>query len=325
VSIHFATTDSRDRRHRTDKAFDLMDSLRTEQSWFVAEMIRVTTDMWQKGWDERNGGNVSLRLTKDDVAPYLPVWKNTRVRKLSEPVQGLDGESFLVTGTGAYFRNVEREPEQNLGIIRVLDGGEAVEILWGFGESGGPTSELPAHLKSHYACQQGGNAEKRVVMHCHATNLVSLSYVLELTTANITRALWEGSTECLVVFPDGIGTLEWMVPGTDSIGDATAALLAHHPLALWPFHGVFAAGTTLNEAFGLIDTVEKASELLVKIISMGGPRQTISTQNLIDLARHFGVTPLPAALALNGWRMAPELSEKRDARKEPAIFGAAVR
>jgi len=312
--------DRRDNRGRTDKAFELMDSVRTEQSWFVAEMIRVTTDMWQKGWDERNGGNVSLRLTAEDVAPYLSSWKKTRVRKLVEPVDGLDGEYFLVTGTGAYFRNVEREPEENLGVIRVLPGGDAVEILWGFGESGGPTSELPAHLKSHYASQHRGGEPKRVIMHCHATNLVSLSYVLELTTENVTRALWEGSTECLVVFPDGIGTLDWMVPGTDSIGDATAALLAHHPLALWPFHGVFAAGTTLNEAFGLIDTVEKASELLVKIIAMGGARQTISTQNLIDLARHFGVTPLPSALALNGWRLAPSPAEKP--RKEAAILGA---
>jgi rhamnulose-1-phosphate aldolase len=86
---------------------------------------------------------------------------------------------------------------------------------------------------------------------------------------------------------------------------------------------VFAAGTTLNEAFGLIDTVEKASELLVKTVSMGGPRQTISTQNLIDLAHHFGVTPLPSALALNGWRLAPYPAEK--ARKESAMFGTSGR
>lgn len=298
-----------------------MDSLRIEQSWFVAEMIRVTTDMWRKGWDERNGGNVSLRLTAEDITPYLPLWTKTRTRKLSQPVEGLDGEYFLVTGTGAYFRNIESEPEENLGIIKVLPGGSSVEILWGFGESGGPTSELPAHLKSHYAAQAREGAPRRVIMHCHATNLISLSYILELSSANVTRALWEGSTECLVVFPDGIGTLDWMVPGTDTIGDATAAQLSRHPLALWPFHGVFASGATLNEAFGLIETVEKASELLVKIIAMGGPRQTMSTQNLIDLAKHFGVTPMPSALALNGWRLAPHPSEKPQTRKENALLG----
>ena len=42
------------------------------------------------------------------------------------------------------------------------------------------------------------------------------------TAIFFTRKLWEGSTECLVVFPDGVGILPWMVPGTDEIGQATA-------------------------------------------------------------------------------------------------------
>lgn len=303
-----------------------MDSLRTDQSWFVSEMVRVTTDMWRKGWDERNGGNVSLRLLPSDIEPYIASWTKTRIWPLTLPVSGLDGEYFLVTGTGAYFRNVEREPEENLGVIRVLPGGGAVEIMWGFGEKGGPTSEMPAHLSSHFACQKPNSRLKRVIMHCHATHVIALSYVLELTSANITRALWEASTECLVVFPDGIGIMDWMVPGTDSIGDATAALLAHHPMAVWPFHGVFATGHDLGEAFGLIETAEKAGELLVKVISMGGPRQTISTANLVDLARRFGVKPLPAAMTLNGWRMAEKAGlEKPVARLEPALVGAAMR
>lgn len=292
-----------------------MTSVRTEQSWFVQQMIRATTDMWRKGWDERNGGNVSLRLLAEDIEPYQAQWTVPRRWNLTQPVEGLDGEYFLVTGTGAYFRNVEGEPEENLGIIRVLAGGNAVEILWGFGEKGGPTSELPAHLKSHYSCQKPGKPLRRVIMHCHATNVIALSYVLELTTANITRALWEGSTECLVVFPDGVGIMDWMVPGTDSIGDATAVLLAQHPMAVWPFHGVFATGHDLGEAFGLIETAEKAGELLVKILSMGGPRQTISTENLVDLARRFGVKPLASAMALNGWRLAEKPAERQAAEK----------
>lgn len=284
-----------------------MTTLRTEQSWFVSEMIRATTDMWEKGWDERNGGNVSLRLLDHDIEPYLPGWTNPRVVPIASPATGLDGEHFLVTGTGKYFRNIQLNPENCLGVIRILEGGGALEILWGLTDGGAPTSELSAHLKSHRACQKPSGNQQRVIMHCHATNLTALSYVLELSTANVTRALWEGSTECLVVFPGGIGCMDWMVPGTDTIGDATAELLTRHPLALWPFHGVFGAGQTLNEAFGLIDTAEKAAEMLVKIISMGGARQTLSTKNLTDLARRFGVNPLPEAMALSGWRLAPSV------------------
>lgn len=39
-------------------------------SWFVQGMVKATYDMWLKGWDERNGGNVSLRLLDDDIASY---------------------------------------------------------------------------------------------------------------------------------------------------------------------------------------------------------------------------------------------------------------
>jgi rhamnulose-1-phosphate aldolase len=33
---------------------------------FMQEMIKVIHDMWLKGWDERNGGNVSYRILPDE-------------------------------------------------------------------------------------------------------------------------------------------------------------------------------------------------------------------------------------------------------------------
>jgi rhamnulose-1-phosphate aldolase len=125
--------------------------------------------------------------------------------------------------------------------------------------------------------------------------------VLDLTPAALTRALWEMSTECLVVFPDGIGVLPWMVPGTITIGEATAEAMLKHPLVLWPFHGIFGSGANLDEAKGLIDTAEKAAEVLVKVLSMGGKKQSITTQQLNDLAVRFQVEPMAEALATEKW------------------------
>ena len=34
---------------------------------FMKDMIKVTHDMWLKGWDERNGGNVTYRIKTEDV------------------------------------------------------------------------------------------------------------------------------------------------------------------------------------------------------------------------------------------------------------------
>jgi rhamnulose-1-phosphate aldolase len=277
----------------------MSDSLET--SWFIGAMVKATSDMWLKGWDERNGGNVSLRLTAEDVAPFRDAMKEDRVVAIGEFVPELAGQYFLVTGSGKYFRNVQLDPEENLGLIEIGADGESARILWGLKGNGVPTSELSAHLKSHRSRQKVTQGANRVIMHCHATNLIALSYVLDLSAAALTRALWEMSTECMVVFPDGVGVLPWMVPGTVTIGEATAEAMLKHPLVLWPFHGIFGSGATLDEAFGLIDTAEKAAEVLVKVLSMGGKKQSITTQQLKDLAARFHVEPMAEALATEKW------------------------
>lgn len=33
-------------------------------------MIKVIIDVWLKGWDERNGGNLTLRLDDVDIVLY---------------------------------------------------------------------------------------------------------------------------------------------------------------------------------------------------------------------------------------------------------------
>ena len=266
-------------------------------SWFVQGMIKATGDMWLKGWDERNGGNVSLRLTAEDVTPYESDFSPApRHEALSQPMPELGGCWFIVTGSGKFFRNVPLDPADTLVLLQVDDDGRGYRILWGLTGGGLPTSELAAHFQSHIERIKVSQGRDRVIMHCHATNLIALSYVLELNSAVFTRELWEGSTECLVVFPDGVGILPWMVPGTDAIGSATAQQMRSHSLVLWPFHGMFATGPTLDEAFGLIDTAEKSAEVMVKVRSMGGKKQTITTEELIALGERFGVTPMEAAL-----------------------------
>ena len=269
------------------------------KAWFVEGMIKATSDAWLKGWDERNGGNITMRLDEADIAPFQADFHAApRYIALSQPMPELANTPFIVTGSGKFFRNVQLDPAANIGVVKVDNRGTGYHILWGLENEAVPTSELASHFQSHIVRIKTTGGKDRVILHCHATNLIALTYVLENTTEVITRKLWEGSTECLVVFPDGVGILPWMVPGTDEIGTATAGEMTKHSLVLWPFHGVFGSGPTLDEAFGLIDTAEKSAEVLVKVISMGGMKQTISRDELIALGKRFGVTPLASALEL---------------------------
>lgn len=267
-----------------------------KDSSFVKELSKVANDMWLKGWDERNGGNISYRLLKEEIDKYKDELNGNRKIELFYNAEELKGEYFLVTGSGKYFKNVLKKPEENLGIIKISDDGKYYTILWGLLNSALPTSELAAHLMSHAERMKVTGGKNRVVMHTHATNIIALSYVLDLNSKSFTKNIWEMSTECLVVFPEGIGVIPWMVPGKDEIGRATADQMKKHRMVLWPFHGIFGTGSDLDEAFGLIDTAEKAAEILVKVISMGGKKQTISDKQMFDLAEGFGVKPVNGIL-----------------------------
>lgn len=265
---------------------------------FLHEMMDTTYNMWRFGWDERNGGNISYLLKEEEVAAYLNINHAIRAITLDFPVKELAGKYFIVTGSGKYFKNVKDDPADCLGVIRVNETGTAIEILWGFENGGRPTSELPAHFMSHISRLQV-DKDHRIIMHNHATNIIAMTFTHELDEKSFTKTLWQMCTECVVVFPDGIALLPWMVPGTDTIGEQTATKMKEHRLVVWPHHGIFGAGTSMDETFGLIETAEKAAQIYMLISShQGGVKQVITDQQLSDLAKAFGVTPLEGVLAV---------------------------
>ena len=256
---------------------------------YMVEMIRTTANMYNHGWDERNGGNISLLLDESEVAEYLNPGKVIREIPTGFEAPELDDKYFLVTGTGKYFKNVQYDPARNLGLIRVTDSGRTAQLLWGYSDGGKFTSELPAHLMSHVA-RLSVNPDNKVVMHCHPANLLAMTYVHDLDTRAFTRTLWQMCTECIVVFPDGVNVLPWMLCGTNEIGVATAEQMKTSRLVVWAQHGVYGVGADLDETFGLIETAEKAAEIYMKIAHLP-LKHTITDDQLRMLAGHFNVTP----------------------------------
>ena len=254
---------------------------------FVREMKHATSNMYRLGWDERNGGNISMLLDEDEVAEYLDLSKVIRTIPTGFKAEPLIGKIFIVTGTGKYFKNVESDPEKNLGIIRIAKDGETAELLWGYSDGGRFTSELPAHLMSHMA-RLKHTPENRVLLHCHPTYTLAMTYVHELSDKKFTHTLWQTCTECMVVFPDGVGVLPWMLCGTNEIGEATAQKMEEFRLVVWGLHGLYGAGKDMDEAFGLVETLEKAAQLYM--ISAHLPRiNTITDKQLHEIAKGFGV------------------------------------
>ena len=121
--------------------------------------------------------------------------------------------------------------------------------------------------------------------------VIALTLVLPLDDKVFTRELWESATECPVVFPDGVGVVPWMVPGGRAIAVKTAELMKKYDVVIWAHHGMFCSGEDFDLTFGLLHTVEKSAEILVKILSMVPHKlQTIQPDNFRDLAKDFNVT-----------------------------------
>ncbi len=258
---------------------------------FVKDFIRLCDEGYHKGWHERNGGNLSYRIKDEEIESIKENLHDSEWLDIGTEVPTLKNEYFLVTGSGRYMMNVLRNPEANICIIKLDETGTKFKIVWGLIDGGRPTSELPSHLMNLEVVKKRTNGSYRIVYHCHATNIIALTFVLPLDNAIFTRELWEMATECPVVFPSGVGVVPWMVPGGKEIAVATSKLMEKYDLAVWAHHGIFGAGPDFDTTFGLVDTVEKSAEILVKVLSMTNEkRQTIKREEFIALAKDFHVT-----------------------------------
>lgn len=260
---------------------------------FVVEMGQTTANMYRLGWDERNGGNISYLLDEKEVGEYLDLNKVIRVIPTGFDATELIGKIFIVTGTGKYFKNVQNDPETNLGIVRIAKDGKNAELLWGYKDGGRFTSEFPAHMMSHIA-RLKQDKEHRVVMHSHPTYTIAMNTVCEVDERDFTHKLWQSNTECVVVFPDGVGVLPCMICGTEEIGRATAEKMNNHRLVVWTNHGIYGAGKNLDEAFGLIETVEKTAQIYM--LTLGKAVNVIPDEIIKGLADLWGLTVMEGVL-----------------------------
>ena len=259
----------------------------------MQSFARVCDDGWQQGWHERNGGNLTYRMTAEEVDQLRPFFRAVPGKWVQMDVQAdnLRGEYFIATGSGKYFRHVQRAMQDTCCIVEINAAGDAWRIVWGLEKSGRPTSEFPSHFLNHSVRKAATDGACRVIYHAHPANVIAMTYILPLTARDFTRALWQSATECPVVFPGGVGAVPWMVPGGRDIALATSRLMREYDAAVWAHHGLFVSGPDFDTAFGLMHTIEKAAQIYMLVLASGKPvLQTITDDDLRAIAKEFGVT-----------------------------------
>ena len=256
---------------------------------FAQGFVRLCQDGWEQNWHERNGGNLSYRLKPEEVESVREELQPGEWQPIGTQVPRLGGEYFMVTGSGKYFQNIKDQPEDSLCVVTVSENGDQYKVVWGLINGGRPTSEISAHLLTHSIKAKATDGRYRVVYHSHPKYTNVLTYILPLKSEVFTRELWEMMTECSIVFPNGVGVMEWMVPCCAEIGIATGKLMERYDAVIWPHHGLVCSGETPDMAFGIMHTIEKAAEMLVNVMQITGgkKKQTITVDGFKKIEKDF--------------------------------------
>lgn len=232
----------------------------------VHEVSKVAGYFWQRGWAERNAGNISVNISewmenKPEDLHNLPY------HKLEKQCPALANLYFLVSGAEKRMRDLAKDPEANSLVIRIDDKGSG---FYQFGtEAFRPTSEFPTHLGIHNMIAERGGKEK-VVMHTHATELIALTQISEFCDREKLNALLMSMhPETSFYIPAGVGFVPFATPGSEAIARETINVLERHAIAIWEKHGVFAIGGRVPATFDLIDILAKSARIYFMVKSCG--------------------------------------------------------
>ncbi|MEG0323219.1 MAG: rhamnulose-1-phosphate aldolase [Raoultibacter sp.] len=276
------------------KARTVVSETTIEQRAFTRAFVRMCNDGWSQGWHESNGGNLSYRMTPEEVSSCRSFFKDTPGEWVALGIQAdsLRGEFFMVTGAGKHFRSIALDPAENIGIVEINPAGDAWRLVWGLNNSR-PTSELPTHLINHAVRKTVTAGACRVVYHAHPANMIALTLLEQFYSRSLSRLLWKSVTECIIAIPDGVGVVGWMVPGGKDIALATSEAIETHSSVVWAQHGVFTTGADFDTAFGLMHVIDKAAGIYLTARAAQGGKHVDSNITDDDLRAMASELKLP--------------------------------
>ena len=258
----------------------------------IQEVAELANYLWQKGWAERNAGNISINLC--DILPGVEINNIEKFPsfKLKKLYLDLAGNYFFVTGTGKRMRDLARNPMLNACVIRISDDGGSYHILSqndiNFYELR-PTSELPTHLAIHQQLVRT-ESKNRVIIHSHPNELIALTHSpLYKNEEVLNRVLFGMHPESAIVVPKGVGMVPYGIPGTVEIAELTLKALEKHDVLIWEKHGCMAVGEEVFSTFDLIDILAKSAQIFIHCKSAGFEPEGLTQTQLAEIMTHYNL------------------------------------
>ena len=254
----------------------------------VEKVAEVAGYLWQKGWAERNGGNITVNVTEfvDEGMKALPAISGPR--PIGKALPHLEGAWFFCKGTQKRMRDLARNPMANGSIIRIRPDCASYEIVADLPVA--PTSELPSHLAVHdYLLAKG--SPYRASLHTHPIELVALTHSKKWMEKDAaTRMLWAMIPETRAFCPRGLGMVPYMLPSSVELAEATIrAIDEDYDVVMWEKHGVFAVDADIMDAFDQVDVLNKAAQIFIAARAMGFEPDGMTDAQLTELRDAFNL------------------------------------
>lgn len=253
----------------------------------IEKVAEVAGYLWQNGWAERNGGNITVNITQwaDDAMQRLPPISD--IKPIGTTLPSLRGCYFFCKGTGKRMRDLARWPMENGSIIRILDDCASYVIIADHPVQ--PTSELPSHLAVHNRLIEQQSPYKATI-HTHPIEIVAMSHNREFLGKDVlTRLLWSMIPETKAFCPLGLGIVPYALPGSNALAEATLNELESYDVVLWEKHGVFAKGLDVLDAFDQIDVLSKSAKIYLDCRAMGFEPEGMSSAQMQEMTRAFNL------------------------------------
>ena len=253
----------------------------------VEKIAEVAGYLWQNGWAERNGGNITVNITEyvdDEIRQMEPI---SDVKPIGETLPYLKDQYFFCKGTGKRMRDLARWPMENGSVIRIMPDCASYVIIADSPVL--PTSELPSHLAVHNRQLELGSGYKATV-HTHPIELVALSHNKGMLGKDVlTNILWSMIPETKAFCPLGLGVVPYELPGSLALAQGTLKELEDYDVVLWEKHGVFAKGKDVMDAFDQIDVLSKSAKIYLDCRAMGYTPEGMSQAQMAEMTKAFNL------------------------------------
>jgi rhamnulose-1-phosphate aldolase len=253
----------------------------------IFEVAEVAGYLWQKGWAERNGGNITLNVTDavdDEIRRMPPISDSIAIGRT---LDHLKGRYFYCKGTNLRMRDLARRPMENGSVIRISDDGSRYVMI--ADRPVKPTSELASHLSMHNYLI-GKNSNYKAVLHTHPIDLIAMTHHPAFLEKDVlTRLLWSMIPETRAFCPRGLGIIPYALPSSFELADATLRELDEYDVVMWEKHGVVSVGENIMEAFDQVDTLSKSAQIYLTARSMGFEPQGMSAEQMDELKTAFNL------------------------------------